>query len=474
MPEVYNFERFLHRCPEVDCFDTNKYPKVSEEVVFRMEEYFYDDDCSDAHIFPFVTVNGSGEPYIDIYILDMMLYPCNYRRFIISDGLRLSEDDEKCFLSYIYNDHLHVEEKCFENMVEAVIKNFPTLNYKYYSVQDQKIAFDHIYYASHRSGVKEILYKAGLSNIAFKINEIPSYNLIGTSPDSIIGNNISIKLLRILNQPEFNGKLCTEGEIEHCKEIYNHYSGYIGKDLPSLSQWAYLEKLFDNEGILARKGFNRTLYEYLSYYCDNDILGDYEKFFMLREEYSDIIKQKIPKPDEVYGIVEVFEMLENLKGKLNYLDKTIKRRKDKNDYEYRGDNYSVIMPGSILDFFKEAVAHGKWVMDYIDEHASGKITILFVRRNEEIDRSFVILEIRNRILSRVLFAWLYRAADIYEFLIDYIEKNYHIFDPNSLIITDPYNHDYVTDGGLMEYVKCHPPKSKCAYEMFFSGPFYKP
>lgn len=45
-----------------------------------------------------------------------------------------------------------------------------------------------MYFASHRSGVREILYKAQLYNIAYSIEAVPGYNMIGY--DLIYGNTM--------------------------------------------------------------------------------------------------------------------------------------------------------------------------------------------------------------------------------------------------------------------------------------------
>ena len=466
MQEIYNFERLFHSCPEVDCCDITTYPEVSEDVFYMMEQGFYD-DTSVAHLFPFVAVNGLGEPYIDIYIWDVMLYPCTYRRFVICDGLRLSKDVEDAFLNYIYSDLLHVDEKLFESMREAVVKYFPMWKYKDYAVQGRKIAFEHMYYVSHPSGVKEILYKAGLNNIAFQINEVPSYNLIGTTPTSIIGHDLSIKLLRILNQPGFFDKLRTEEGIEHCKAIYNYYSGYIGKKLPSLSQWDYLDRLYENDGLFAGKGFIRALYEKLSSSRSIHILDEYEKFLLFREEYSDIRKLKIPKPDDVWDIVEKLEMVEEFKSENEYADEMIKVRKDSSSYEYCGDDYSVLMPASILDFCKEAIAQGNCVMDYIEDHASGETTILFVRRNNEMDKAYVTVEIKD---------WTVRQAyarfnelptkEVYEFLIEYTKRNWLFCDPYHLIMAGRDDCDDEIDADLLELVERYQPTVSASIKDF--------
>ena len=57
-----------------------------------------------------------------------------------------------------------------------------------------------MYFASHPSGAREILYKAELANIAYHLHQLPTYNIIGSTPEKIIGNKLPLKLLRILNQ----------------------------------------------------------------------------------------------------------------------------------------------------------------------------------------------------------------------------------------------------------------------------------
>ena len=73
---------------------------------------------------------------------------------------------------------------------DDIIRYFPQWNFHEYEACDIAEALEHIYYASHISGPKEVLYKAGLSNLAYHLHEFESYNAIGTTPGEIIGQDI--------------------------------------------------------------------------------------------------------------------------------------------------------------------------------------------------------------------------------------------------------------------------------------------
>ena len=51
----------------------------------------------------------------------------------------------------------------FEHIVR---RNFPEWHYAEYDKDEIGNALSHLYFASHRSGIREILYKAGLNNLA--------------------------------------------------------------------------------------------------------------------------------------------------------------------------------------------------------------------------------------------------------------------------------------------------------------------
>lgn len=447
-----NLERLLFSCPEVDCYDFAAFPMVSDDEFMVMEQEFCA-ETSHVHIFPFAR-QEKGKAYIDLYVWDLMLYPDAYKRFVISDGLSLPGEEEEVFLEYINGDFSLLEEEQMLRLNGKIKQQFPEWHYIDYSPEYMSAALNHMYFASHRSGAREILYKADLHRIAANLEEIPSYNIIGTNPESIIGYDLPLKLLRILNQPAMISKLFTEESIIQCRNVYNKYSGYIGKKLPSSGQWDYLEALYNNGGKFAGHGFIRALYEKLSSVRALCFLGEYEQFLKLRDEISDIRKMKIPKPSDVCDVVEKLERVRECRSENENIDPLFRERKRRNGFEYVGKEYAVSMPESSLDICKEAIAQGNCVMDYIEDHAVGETTILFVRRVDEPGRSFVTMEVKDSVIEQVYghFNSLPKK-EVYEFLKEYAKVCWLLYDPYKLITRGIDDDEFDCDEELWEYAE---------------------
>ena len=448
MIKMRKLERLLFPCPEVDSYDDAAFPQVSDDDFMVMEQEFCE-DASFVHIFPFVRESEDGKGYVDLYVLDPMLYPEGYRRFVICDGYSLSETEEAVFLEYISGDFLCLDGERMHSLNEKIFRQFPSWHYFDYSSECVRDALKHMYFVSHCSGAREILYKADLYRIASNLDEIPSYNMIGSNPESIVGYDIPIKLLRILNQPYMTSKLFAEESIIQCRNVYSEYSGYIGKKLPSCGQWNYLEALYNNGGVFAGHGFIRTLYEKLSLTGATCFLNEYEQFLKLRDEISDIKKMKIPKPCDIWDVVEKLEKVRECRTGNEGVDSLFGERKKRNGFEYIGMKYAVSMPRSSLDMCKEAITQGNCVMDYIDDHASGDTTILFVRRVNEPERSFVTMEVKDRVIEQVYGRFnSLPKKEVYEFLKEYARACRLLYDPYQLITREFY-----CDKELLEYAE---------------------
>ena len=447
-----NLERLLFSCPEVDCHDFAAFPMASDDEFMVMEQEFCA-ETSRVHIYPFVR-QDKGKGYIDIYVWDLMLYPDAYKRFVIADGLSLPGEEEEVFLEYINDDFILLEEEQMLRLDGKIKQQFPEWHYIDYSPEYMSEALNHMYFASHRSGAREILYKADLYRIVANLEEIPSYNIIGTNPESIIGYDLPLKLLRILNQPAMISKLFTEESIIQCRNVYNKYSGYIGKKLPSSGQWDYLEALYNNGGKFAGHGFIRALYEKLSSVRALCFLGEYEQFLKLRDEISDIRKMKIPKPSDVCDVVEKLERVRECRSENENIDPLFRERKRRNGFEYVGKEYAVSMPGSSLDICKEAIAQGNCVMDYIEDHATGETTILFVRRVDEPERSFVTMEVKDRVIEQVYGRFnSLPKKEVYQFLKEYAKARWFLYDPYKLITRGIDDDEFDCDEELWEYAE---------------------
>lgn len=440
-----NFERKLERtifkCPEINCDDYLKYPLVDEDCFINMENR-YREDSSRIHIFIYVRGNDSYSGYVDVYVWDSIIYPYEYERFVICNGFRLPDNKEDKLFEYI--DKVKAEyDFPYENDMDEIFKKinriFGEWKYVFYHGGNIGWALSHLYFASHNSGCREILYKAQLNHIALNIDKISEHDIMGSTPEKIIGYNLPIRVLRMLNNAFMITYLYDEDKIKLCKQIYDTYAGYMDSDEVSFSQWYYLEQLTDDEGVFAGKSFSRTVYRNLRKKWSALYVQNYARFFELRDELNDILgttDMRIPNADSVRLAVKKMEHIKYYRdNRGGYSDRMVRGRCLKTFFDYKGKDYSVIMPSCEMDIVNEAIAQGNCLMDYIHKHARGETTILFVRENDNIDKPFVTIEIFGGSINQIY--GLYNSLperSVFEFLKEYSEKRWVNYDPYNFLI----------------------------------------
>ena len=327
MSTYRGWERIFFECPEVSGEDYLTFPSVSDEEFYTMGLDFYS-YSSVIHIFPFVSRTESANPYVELYIWDLMQYPDVYKRFVIFDGQRMNEEDEEKFLSYA-KCKLYIYPKLLEQFSKEVQSIFPQWHLQHYKPNQIGRMMEHIYFASHPSGPRETLYKAELENIAYHLDKLPGYNIFGSTPEKIIGKDLPLKLLRILNQWEFTEFLFEVREIDLVREVYRKYSGYLGKNVVTAGQWKYLEELSKPNGLFKGMKFNRTIYENLCEEDSEDLVEGYRQFLDFRLEFSEIKKMKIPHSEDLYDIIDKLEQIKEYRKENSDIDRLFKLRKEK-------------------------------------------------------------------------------------------------------------------------------------------------
>lgn len=263
MNNLLGVERLINRCPVVDCEDYAKYPLASDEEFIQMEKASCLSNVS-TYVFVFVRVGEQHDPYVEIYVWDAQLYERDYIRFVICDGMRLSEELEGEFIGYTRFKRLLIPMKVMSGFNADIIRYFPQWHFHEYEACDIGEALEHIYYASHSSGPREVLYKAGLNNIAHNLHEYESYNAIGTTPGEILGHDIPMRLLQIMNQPNLMQYFYDEESITNSIKVYACFAEFIGDRYLSLGQWTYLEALFIQRK-LDKEDFNNKIFNNLSF-----------------------------------------------------------------------------------------------------------------------------------------------------------------------------------------------------------------
>lgn len=217
-------ERTFFRCPEVNGYDDVTYPIVDDETLDLMKyakpiESLYEAYGTFTKVFPYVR-SENGLDFVDVYFCDDL---GRYERFIIRDGYRMAFLREERFignLRYFYN-RIRMGERCpiSEESVsfrDDVMDKFPNWNIKAdcmnYEI-DLAILLEQIYYSSHRSGPREILYKAGLTHLAWNLDEFSHYDMAGTTPEAIIDEGWNLKKLRVLDRCLYAREYGNESDV---------------------------------------------------------------------------------------------------------------------------------------------------------------------------------------------------------------------------------------------------------------------
>lgn len=437
MSSIRDLERFMNICPEVDCSDYEEYPSV-DTYEFTCMEIAFEKEQSVPLVFAFPWFRPEEKGYLDVYIWDIMLYPSCYRRYVLCKDHVLPKEAEDEFLSYTHSGKLCADEDMMNKLNKRLPLLFRGSHYNGYSPQSIGQALEHIYFTSHRSGVREILYKAELKNIAYDIEKIPDFDIVGTTPEGIVGHGLPLRLLRILNQRRLIENLFDEDKMELCKNVYASYGGYIEKRFPTKGQWKYLEELYKNGGTFGGEKFSRALYERMRLPASYLSLDYYEKYLQYGHIFPQIRKLRLPDIPDIWSVTGKLEKYCMLSGENSELGRKIEKRySSKDSYEYHGSEYDVIMPGSVLELCEEAIDQSSCLMNYIEDHANGDTTILFIRKKEKPRKSFVTMEVRGGEIKQVYGTCnVLPGEEIFEFLETYAAHTHIAYDPYDILLDD--------------------------------------
>ncbi len=412
MTPIRQIERRLFPCPEVDTGEYPEHPKLmnEESEIWSSIKTYFDRIL---YVYPAVR-EKNGEEYLNLYIYDPMSREVS--RSVIVPGFRMRAEEEDRFLEILHQNTLLFPD-CGENLMDLLRWSFP----EWHLSQDEQpnMVLKHAYFASHRSGAREILFKAGLFNLACEVEKIPCYNLLGTNPETIINCGMPLKLLRVLDRIRAF-KFQTKESIDRCLETYQKYSGYIGKII-SRVQWEYLEELLPG-GIFEGEKFNRTIFNRMKDYWgrSKEILYGYKEYLKWRERFSFLKKRKLPDYSDAIRLNRLLGNVDDLQGKSEKMNRLIQTRKKEGGYEYRNGKYHIIMPTDAFAFHIEAAGQENCVMNYMEQHANRDTTILFLRKNEEPDFPYVTVRVeQNKVVEAEATFNIDVSDEVAEFLEEY-------------------------------------------------------
>lgn len=409
MTPIRQIERRLFPCLEVDTGEYPADPKLMDPSSEVWSSIRLDNSHTGHYLYPIVRIKD-WEEYLDLYFYNAV--DKTVSRFLIVPELRMKAEEEDRFLGLLHQNTIYFP--C--NLGHLLMRSFS----EWHLSEDEltHIVLEHAYFASHRSGAREILFKAGLYNWAEKLEKLPCYNMLGTSPETIIDCGMPLKLLRVLGRYGAN-KFYTQESIERCKEVYKKYSGYFGKNI-SNGQWQYLEELLPG-GIFEGEKFNRTLFNRMLDYdtCVKQILHGYKEYLNWREQFPFLKKRKLPDWHEALRLNRLLNGIDGNLGKNEGLNRLIQNRKREGGYEYQNDKYSIIMPVDVFAFHVEAAGQENCVLDYMEKHADGDTTILFLRKNEKPFFPYVTVRVEQ---NKVVEAKATFNSDVSEEVGEFLEE----------------------------------------------------
>lgn len=320
------------------------YPQVEESRYCAMQ------DISKEHeekitIFVFFTTDIEGKNYFDIYVWDTMI-DNQCVRFIIQKDLKMSNEEEVLFNSYckLPDKSILMSPYTYRIVKEACDEYYSDIHMPKY--KSPGVMLQHLYYTLHEGGVKGMLYKAGLTAWAYRLDELNDYNSLAISPSEIFG--LPTRLLWAMNDPRFLIYVNTKEKRELAAKVFYRFYNYIEKDITPC-QWIYLQEMFQ-----ANMSIDRNVFHYLKNYLS---VEEYERF------------RKICKEE----------------GAL---------------YEYEDDNYIVKFPTSVFELLHESINQHNCLINYVDPILSGQSVVVFMRKKTEPEKSYIMIEIEQGIIEQ--------------------------------------------------------------------------
>ena len=142
------------------------------------------------------------EPYIDSILVHINTEKNNQveynERFTFHNGYAWTPEMEKLFEERcVNNPRCGYNFSKLDDIYKLYSKEYPDWKLKRYYTKAFRL-LDHIYHCMRKYSAKEMLYKAGLDELAANIDKMDEINLLSVKPSDIY-EGISIRTLRALN-----------------------------------------------------------------------------------------------------------------------------------------------------------------------------------------------------------------------------------------------------------------------------------
>ncbi len=382
----------------IETVDKSEYPMIETPSLELMKAEAYTEEAKRV-VFPHVIENASSW-YVDIYLYSKP--DDRFERMIICPGKVMSNHDVNTLLNIFGDTVMAISKRYFEFFMEDINRVAPYLHVARYRFDIESLI--HTYYASHASGLKELLYKSGLGDIANDLFMIKGLDRNASNLEKAF--KMPFKLIRKCNNTFGIWEILKAPETRHnavC--VYNRFHSILN-DIDTLDyyQWKYLNECYEDGStpdkyMLRQFGQMEVFYEDDNensdalYKCYKDYLNNIKiiekrvgKLFPKHLDFSD--------PSIALSACQTASMYahrgEELESELDYIYESLMDR-----YAYVDDDYIIVPPSSVALMIKEAFNLKNCLCQYIIPFLRGRTDILFMRKRCEEDRSYIVLEIRD-------------------------------------------------------------------------------
>ena len=351
------------------------------------------------------------EPYIDsIYIeYDKFREPTRIRRFTFHEGYSWDRDSELFFHTHCVKRQLcSFQGGQIDKIYEKYKDSKPEWHIHRYCAKGLTL-LDHIYNCMKENTAKEMLYKAGLDNLAAHIDEIDELNLLASKPTEIY-DGLTMKVLRSVNCPDGARLVSGAATRKTIKELNKKFPDIFADELND-AQCRYLLALIRGNLTVSEVGrlfrarrsdlsrlWNKSLYDaFIAREKHNIRMKEVCKVFRLMDSIYDNYLKNTRYIEDNYDLVLLEFFLILHRGEY---DRLIRRSNRKRIYEWqeRRKDYIIRYPQTINDFCREAIHMRSCLLSYVDAVINNDTTILFMRRADDINQPYITIEICNRVL----------------------------------------------------------------------------
>lgn len=351
------------------------------------------------------------EPYIDslyVHLGDERSSDSMFaKRFTFCEGYLWSYDDERFFVdNCLKNPRCGYTLNAIDPIYRYYSEHYPDWKLKrYYTVAMRLL--DHIYHCMRKGSVKEMLYKAGLDELALNIESLDEINLLSTKPSDIY-EGVSMRTLRALNCREGSCLLMTAEKRAFVKELQVKFSETFNGILND-AQCRYLNYLIEGNLTVGETGrlFQARRMDLMMIWNP-----DQYNMFIWEEKISEQMEKNAKELGKIDSIYKTYisrlkeENLTECRKKIailcNYLilnreeyDRQFRRsnRKRNPNWQERDSGYVIRYPQTINDFCRESAYMCNCLLAYVDAVLSNDTTILFMRKTDSYNEPFITIEI---------------------------------------------------------------------------------